>query len=72
MTLEYSTISHKIIHSFEVDKFWLLNLMKWVLFSKSMIYGNDYLTFYITKWVRKEIQVTGKGLHKYRRKCYFY
>lgn len=39
MLLEFSMISQQIIHSFEVDTFWLSKLMKW------MINGNDYLTF---------------------------
>ena len=36
MTLEYLII----------DAFWFLNLLQWFLFLKSLIYGNNKLTFY--------------------------
>ena len=46
MTLEYSIISQQIIYSFDIGIFWLLNLVKWLLLLKWLIYGNDYLRFY--------------------------
>ena len=46
MTLEYLIINQKKNHSFEIDAFWFLNLLLWFLFLKSLIYGNNKLTFY--------------------------
>ena len=45
MKLEYAIISQQIIHSFEVETFWLSNLLKRLLLLKWVIYGNDYLAF---------------------------
>ena len=45
MKLEYSIINQQIIHSFEVETFWLSNLLKRLLLLKWVIYGNDYLAF---------------------------
>ena len=46
ITLGYSIISQQIIHFFCIHIFWLMNLLKWFSSVKSLIYGNDYLTFY--------------------------
>ena len=43
--IEYSTIVHQLIHSFENDTSWLLCLLN-VLLLKWLICANDYLTFY--------------------------
>ena len=45
VALEYSTISQKVIHSFETNIFRLSNLLKRFLLT-SLIYRNDYRTFY--------------------------
>ena len=42
---EYSINMHRIIHSCETDKSWLLNLLK-LLLLKGWICENGYLTFY--------------------------
>ena len=64
--LENSTITNQIIHSFEIDTFWLLNWLKFILWFKWLIYENDCLTFR-----NKKILVICKRLCKSRKKCYF-
>ena len=49
--LEYSIIMYQIIPSFEIDTsciefIKLMNLLKFLILLKWMIYRNDYLTFY--------------------------
>ena len=44
--LDYSINNQQMIHPYELDTYWLLNLLKWLLFLKWLIYGNDYLKFY--------------------------
>ena len=44
--LEYLIIMHQIIHSFETDTSWLLDLLRLLVLLKQLIYRNDYLTFY--------------------------
>ena len=46
MMFEYSIIMHHIIHSFEIDTFLLLNLLKLSILLKRLIYRNKYLTFH--------------------------
>ena len=46
MILECSIIMHQIIHSFEIDTSWLLNLLKLLILLKWLIHRNDYVTFY--------------------------
>ena len=46
MILECSIIMNQIIHSFEIDTSWLLNLLKLLILLKWLIHRNDYVTFY--------------------------
>lgn len=57
--LEYLIILHQVIHSFESDISWLLNLLLKFLLFKWLICGNDYLAFY-KKWSAKEIMIICK------------
>ena len=44
--LEYSIINLQINHSLEIETYWALDLLKWSLLLKWLIYGNGYLKFY--------------------------
>ena len=44
--LEYLIIMHQIIHSFEIDTSWLLDVLRLLVLLKQLIYRNDDLTFY--------------------------
>ena len=51
---------------------WLLNLLNLLNLSKSLIYRNDYLTFYIAIWIRENVVGICKRLYKSRKCGYFY
>ena len=42
MILECSIIMDQIIHSFDIDSSWLLNLLKLLIFLKSLAYRYEY------------------------------
>ena len=44
--LEYLIIMHQMIHSFEIDTSWLMDLLRLLVLLKQLIYRNDDLTFY--------------------------
>ena len=69
--IEYSIIMHQIIHSFEINTSWWLNLLTLLVLLKWLIHRNDHLTF-SNKMDPKEILVISKHLYKSSEKCYFY
>ena len=44
--LDHSMVIDQIIHCFQSDTYWLLNLLSKLLLLKWFVCGNDYLTFY--------------------------
>ena len=50
----------------------MLNLLNLLNLSKSLIFRNDYLTFYIAIWIRENVVGICKLLYKSRKCGYFY
>ena len=68
-------IMHLIIHSFEIDTSWLLNLLKLLIFLKWLKGLWKRLLKVLTIWIRGEILVICKRLYKSRERerfGYFY